>query len=386
MNFLSSAKDRLAALKIFQVLALVLILQASLNSHIQILSIALIILLAINDYFRKDLSEPVKNISYIFSNIIICFICYKFKNDEALFYYTLMLVDLIVVNKKIIKSIFLINFISNIVSIGILYSNNLLYTIGSALSNYAVTLVICFLIRNIIMEKAKKEQLYEELKETNLTLKEYSNKIEELTITNERTRIAQELHDSIGHSLVALSMNLEYAENVIDIKPEKAKVTIQNCHTLSKDCLNTLRKAVSILKETANVTNLREAIEKIFVNFSHTDKYQFNFDFDEEVEKASVAIKTCIFKTLREAITNGIKHGNATSFNIHIYKLENNIIFKIENNGKHCKEIVRSNGIIGMEERVHALKGEIFFNSDENSGFTTEGKIPENTTLEVNNG
>jgi DNA-binding CsgD family transcriptional regulator len=200
MNFLSSAKDRLAALKIFQVLALVLILQASLNSHIQILSIALIILLAINDYFRKDLSEPVKNISYIFSNIIICFICYKFKNDEASFYYTLMLVDLIVVNKKIIKSIFLINFISNIVSIGILYSNNLLYTIGSALSNYAVTLVICFLIRNIIMEKAKKEQLYEELKETNLTLKEYSNKIEELTITNERTRIAQELHDSIGHS------------------------------------------------------------------------------------------------------------------------------------------------------------------------------------------
>jgi signal transduction histidine kinase len=180
------------------------------------------------------------------------------------------------------------------------------------------------------MEKIKTEKLNTELKATNLKLKQYSK----FTIAKERTRIAQELHDSIGHSLVALSMNLEYAENVVAIKPEKAKTTIQNCYTLSKDSLKTLRKAVSVLKETNSITNLRDDIEQIFINFKNTNTYKFNLDFDEQVEKFSREIKTCIFKILREAITNGIKHGNATPFNIHIYKSSNDIIFKIEKNAK----------------------------------------------------
>ncbi len=368
--------------KILQLLSLLPICKTSLNRHIQILNMCLIIFLAINDYFGRDLSELIKYISYILSNLIICYLFYKFKPYGASVYYILMVIDLIILNKKILKSILLINFISNIISNGILYSNNLHVTIINALSNYALTLFICFLIRKMIIEKRKKSQLYEELKETNLTLKEYSKKIEELTITNERTRIAQELHDSMGHSLVALSMNLEYAENIAIINPEKAKKAIVNCHFLSKDCLNNLRKAVSVLKENSSI-NLRNDIDKLFLNFKYTDKYDFNLDFDDNVEKASSDIKTCIYKTLREAITNGIKHGDATFFNIHIYKSSKDIIFKIENNGRSCKEIVPSNGIVGMQQRVHLLNGEITFYYKDISNFTIEGKIPENI-LEVN--
>ncbi|WP_026882755.1 sensor histidine kinase [Clostridium akagii] len=383
MKFFSSSKDGYMIFKILQLLSLLPILKTSLNGHIQILNICLIVFLAINDYFARDFSEPIKYISYILSNLIICYLLYKFKTYGASFYYILMVVDLIILNKKILKSIVIVNFISNIISNGILYSNNLHVTITNALSSYALTLIICFLIRRMIIEKKKKTQLYEELKENNLTLKEYSRKIEELTITKERTRIAQELHDSMGHSLVALSMNLEYTENIIDIKPGKAKITIQNCYSLSKDCLNNLREAVSVLKENSTIT-LKNDIDQIFLDFKIADKYEFNLDFDETVEKVDSKIKTCIYKTLREAITNGIKHGNATSFNIHIYKSSKDIIFKIENNGSPCKEIVPSNGIIGMEERIHLLNGEITFYSEDKDGFTIEGKIPENIIVEGN--
>ena len=71
--------------------------------------------------------------------------------------------------------------------------------------------------------KNKIEDLNKELKNANITLKQYSAKIEELTIAKERTTIAQELHDSIGHSLIALKMNLEYAENVVELQPDKGK-------------------------------------------------------------------------------------------------------------------------------------------------------------------
>lgn len=91
-------------------------------------------------------------------------------------------------------------------------------------------------------------------------------------------------------------------------------------------------KTKTVSTTTNSITNLRDDIEQIFINFKNTNTYKFNLDFDEQVEKFSRKIKTCIFKILREAITNGIKHGNATSFNIHIYKSSNDIIFIIENN------------------------------------------------------
>lgn len=88
----------------------------------------------------------------------------------------------------------------------------------------------------------------------------------------------------MGHSLVGLSINLECVENIIDIKlkPEKVKSTIQNCYSLSKDCLNNLRKAVSVLKENSSI-NLRNDIDKLFLNFKGTD----NLDFYDNVEKVS---------------------------------------------------------------------------------------------------
>ncbi|MDF2505209.1 sensor histidine kinase [Clostridium sp.] len=378
MNLFSSAKYRIITLKILQALFLIPIFKTTLHSPIQIINVALIVLLAINDYLRRTSNNPIKYASFILSNLIIGYFSYKTKTVSTTAYCTLLTIELVLLNNKISKSLLIINFIIYTISSNLIYSNNLFYTIQNILLNYGITVLICFLIKNIVMEKIKTEKLNTELKANNLKLKQYSNKIEEFTIAKERTRIAQELHDSIGHSLVALNMNLEYAENVVAIKPEKAKTTIQNCYTLSKDSLKTLRKAVSVLKETNNITNLRDDIEQIFINFKNTNTYKFNLDFDEQVEKFSREIKTCIFKILREAITNGIKHGNATSFNIHIYKLSNDIIFRIENNGKECKEIIPSNGIIGMKERVNLLNGEIYFNSEKKNSFIIYGKIPKN--------
>lgn len=382
MDFLSSSKNRIITLKILQAVALISIFKATLYSPIQIANVVLVVFLAINDYFRRTARETIKYVSFMLSNLIICYFSYKTKTISTTTYCSLLTIELVLLNKKFLKSLLIINFISFAISNGIFHSNNLLDTTENILSSYGPTILICFLIRSIVMEKIKTEKLNNELKKTNFTLKKYSNKIEELTVTNERTRIAQELHDSMGHSLVALSMNLEYAENIIDIKPEKVKSTIQNCYSLSKDCLNNLRKAVSVLKTTSSI-NLRSDIDKLFLNLKIADKYKFNLDFDDKVEKVSRDIKTCIYKTLREAITNGIKHGDATSFNIHIYKSSQFIIFKIDNNGKGCKEIIRSNGMIGMEERVHLLNGEITFKSDAIDGFTIDVKIPENI-LEVN--
>lgn len=89
--------------------------------------------------------------------------------------------------------------------------------------NFAGFLVVGLLFRTIIAEKTRTERLYSELQDANRKLQLYSSMVQELTITKERTRIAQEMHDSIGHSLVALGMNLEYAYQTVDQSPRERK-------------------------------------------------------------------------------------------------------------------------------------------------------------------
>ena len=72
-----------------------------------------------------------------------------------------------------------------------------------------------FVSRNPFEEREKGQVLSAELAEVHAKLKE-------ITIVKERTRIAQEMHDSIGHSLIALRMHLEFAENMIHAKPDQA--------------------------------------------------------------------------------------------------------------------------------------------------------------------
>ncbi|URZ18030.1 sensor histidine kinase [Clostridium felsineum] len=377
-TFFSSSKDRRAAFRIVQFFIIISIFKASIQNGIHILNLIALILLCFNDLLRDFIKYPLRYVSCAISNLLLLYIAYTNTGTEIIVYAVLLSVEIILLNKEIIKSLLIINFATYYVASGILYSNNPIHIFLTGLTNYILTILVSLLFKGIIKEKVKAENLNKELNETNLKLEKYAKKIEELTIEKERTRIAQELHDSIGHSLVALNMNLEYTENIIEIKPEKAKLVVKNCYKISKECLQTLRKVVNLLKETSNKYNLNEEIHKIFDNFKNTSQYKFNLKYDNTVEKIESTIKICIFKTVREAITNGVKHGKATIFTIDIYKKDNYIHFKITNNGQgiNSSDIIKSNGLIGMEQRINEFNGDIFFSSPDKTGFIVEGKIP----------
>ena len=103
---------------------------------------------------------------------------------------------------------------------------------------------------------------------------------------------------------------------------------------------------------------------------------EIDFSMDKHLETLNPYIKLCIYKTIRESITNGIKHGKATTFKLKIGIHENHVKLNIKNNGVGCDDIVRSNGLRGIEDRVLALGGTVDFNSPENSGFLTKSQIP----------
>lgn len=245
---------------------------------------------------------------------------------------------------------------------------------GNQIVNFAGFLTVGLLFRTIIHEKTKTENLYKELQEANATLQIYSSAVEELTIAKERARIAQELHDSIGHALVALSMNLEYAHQAIDSKPDKTKEVLVTALSLSRDGMAQLRKAVHTLNHTLAAEHLRRSLTGLFSKLEQTQQLTFRLEMDDEIEEENPHVKECLFKTVREAITNGIRHGGATLFAIRICYQESGVRMQIHNNGLESGPLAKSNGLLGMERRIAALGGQLQLSSDK--GFTIDVRVP----------
>jgi signal transduction histidine kinase len=140
--------------------------------------------------------------------------------------------------------------------------------------------------------------------------------------------------------------------------------------------MNSLREVVSILRKDNYIDKLRISINEIFNNFKDSNSIEFTLQMDEQVEKATPDMKNCIYKTIREVVTNGIKHGNATNFIIEISNEDNNISLLIKNNGLPCSNIIKSTGLKGIENRIKALGGNVSFISGEVKDFTIRANIP----------
>lgn len=246
-----------------------------------------------------------------------------------------------------------------------------------ALMPYLAMMVVVYLFRSNHLQQIKAEQLNAELAEANAKLLDYSHNVRDMTIVKERTRIAQELHDSIGHSLVALRMHLEYAENEATTNPAKAKEVIAKSLTISQRSISDLRKAVAVLQDNSSTSmQLQQSLQELAAGMEMGGSLIFQLDFDPKVEHTKPEIKDCIYKTVREAVTNGVKHGRATSFQIAIAKQEQFVRVAIENNGEDCLRIAKSNGLRGIEERIAALGGTVHFHSGYQQGFAVYAELP----------
>lgn len=285
----------------------------------------------------------------------------------------------IVYNKKLSKRYNLIIFhmiiffvfeILSFVKFG--YTTDSLLT---ALSTYFFTLIFMILFKAQKQDRKKIYVLNKELKQQNLRLQEYSLKIEELTLEKERTRVAQELHDSLGHYLMAISMHLDFLEKTIDSSPQKASITIEKTKSIVENSISELRKTVYELKENKIDTSFSDAINSLIYNFSIGSSLVFNINISPLVENINPNLKDVMYKTIKESLTNGIKHGNATYFIINVLVINNIINLTITNKGNVGKTIIMSNGLIGIKNRIEGFNGIVNF-SYTHSGFKTASLIP----------
>ena len=235
----------------------------------------------------------------------------------------------------------------------------------------------CLSTKAEMREKAKVTKLNKELEESYAKLQEYSARIEELIVAKERNRVAQEIHDSLGHSLTAIIMHLDYIEKIVLNDSNKAKEIVVKTQNLARNSIDQVRMAVYALKDSNSlhrglVSSIKDMIGSIEVNEGISVKHCL----DEKVEDLSPNIKDILYKTIQEGLTNGINHGKSTEFRIEVQVEEEKLHLKIQDNGRGCKDINKGNGLFGIEERVKLVSGEVGFESVIGEGFIILISIP----------
>lgn len=343
----------------------------------------LFLVIVVNDYLRRMYfyKSIKKYYSSIFLSMIIILVLELNVDGYIDIYFFISLYELILYTEGKISRFFIsLQIISILIWIGFklsymedirtfkFWQDNILDIVMTFLSMFFYLLTL-FGYKTLRKEKVKVEKLNKELELSYEKLKEQSEKIEELTITKERNRVAGEIHDNLGHSLVALSMNLDVAEKIIDNDIKLTKELINKSKILTKDSMEDLRKAVYALKEETPKT-LLDSIQQIINNIEATGKVKVIFNINEKVEELLLPeYKDIIYTSIKEALTNSMKHGSPSKLNIDIELEEDNITVIIRDNGSGCSSLVKGNGLLGIENRMSKYGGVIEYNTEENKGF-----------------
>jgi signal transduction histidine kinase len=239
--------------------------------------------------------------------------------------------------------------------------------------------VIIFTQMAVDEEKARinAEDLAQELTKANQQLKDYANQVEELAIEKERTRLAREIHDGIGHSLTTVFMQLQAALAIYHKEPQKAEKIILSAQGLTKDALNDVRNSISELRDSDLSEGLLSKRIKHLVSNLNTIGLVYSFRTLGKYREIPGQVKKALYRITQEGINNAIKHAHASKVSITLdYRESKKVTLILKDNGIGRDDIKSGYGLLGIEERMKLLKGEASFTSKKGHGFELKIEVP----------
>lgn len=202
----------------------------------------------------------------------------------------------------------------------------------------------------------------------------------------EGTRIAREIHDELGSALSSLRWDLEDVDEVISELGEQPKLQalrkkINAMMRLTDTTVNTLRRISSELRPIPlDELGLTEAIEWQAMQFQERTGIGVNCDCSIENVDLNQEQATAVFRIFQEALTNILRHAQATRVDIQMSEEQGYFILIISDNGRGITENEKSNksalGLLGMKERAQLIGGDVEVAGADGKGTVVSVRIP----------
>ena len=184
----------------------------------------------------------------------------------------------------------------------------------------------------------------------------------------ERLRISRDLHDTLGHHLTALCLQLDVASRLSD---GKAADHVSQAYAITRLLLSDVRDVVSELR--GGRFDLGRAIRALA---AESDALVIHFDLPEVLEIDEDARADALLKCVQEIITNTTRHAAARNLWVTVASGADGITLDARDDGRGVRTIAPGNGLTGMRGRFEAFGGRVELHGGEGHGFEVHGVMP----------
>ncbi len=200
-----------------------------------------------------------------------------------------------------------------------------------------------------------------------------------LAASQERNRIARELHDSLGHSLTALNIQLQTAAKLWQLDPERAAQFLQEAHRLAATAVNEVRYSVKTIRHSPEEQSLEGLITALVVSFERSTGVLPITQIDR-VDGLPGEMITPIYRIIQEALNNICKYAQATQVQVQVMTTAQSLSLEIQDNGRgfNLDTTESGFGLLGMRERVALLRGQFQIDTDPGQGCHIRAIVPLN--------
>ena len=199
-------------------------------------------------------------------------------------------------------------------------------------------------------------------------------------VARERLRFARDLHDLLGHSLSSITLKSELAGRLLTAAPEKAAAEVRDIESVARRSLGEVREAVSGYRQPTldeELSGAREMLEVAGIACR----------IENEAGPLPNVMDTVLAWTVREGVTNIIRHSRADRCDIRVTQEDEEVRVEVKDDGRgsppeHEGTYSNSSGLSGLAERVSASGGDFEAGPLPEGGFRMRVSLPAGSVRE----
>lgn len=227
---------------------------------------------------------------------------------------------------------------------------------------------------------ASEREVRTELAKANQQLRDHAAQVEELATIKERNRLAREIHDTLGHYLTVVNVQIGAARAILAQDEPRALDHLAKAQTLTQEGLAEVRRSVAALRASPTESRpLTEALAKLVEQWQAAGM-NARLDVAGMVRSLTPQAELTIYRAAQEALTNAGKHANATRVGVTLGYGDDgdddSVRLRVEDDGVGSADSQGGFGLLGVRERVQLLSGEMHVRTEIGGGFALEVELP----------
>ncbi len=242
---------------------------------------------------------------------------------------------------------------------------------------------IIYALTALIRERFQRERLFHELSEAHQRLRLSAAREADLATLRERNRLAREMHDSLGHALVSISIKLEAAQLLSAVDAGRAAAELDETTALVRSTMTDLRHSLAGLRPAAlEEQPLAEALAGLACEMGRRTGVAATCSVDERASLLNRATQEALYRVGQEALTNVAKHAHAQRVTMALTLYDRRAVLEIADDWVGLDAAARDGdgadryGVRGMRERVEALGGTLTLGPRPEGGAVLRATIP----------